>query len=68
MSFRLHVERDRCQGHAQCAAVAPELFTLDDLGYLALTDVELSDDARTAARRGVMACPERAISIIEEER
>ena len=67
MSFRLHVERDRCQGHAQCAAAAPELFTLDDLGYLVLTDLELSDEARGAARRGVMACPERAIAIIEEE-
>ena len=68
MSFRLLVDNDRCQGHAQCAAAAPELFTLDDLGFVALTDVELPDDARSAARRGALACPERAIAIVEGER
>jgi ferredoxin len=66
VTVRILVEKRRCQGHAQCAALAPDLFVLDDLGYLALVDVEVADDNVPAARRGALACPERAITILEE--
>ena len=66
MTVRILVEKGRCQGHGRCAAVAPDLFVLDDLGYLALADVEVADDTGTTARRGAQACPERAITILEE--
>ena len=66
MTVRILVEKGRCQGHGRCAAVAPDLFVLDDLGYLAVTEVEVADDKATTARRGAQACPERAITILEE--
>ena len=28
----LKVDPDKCQGHARCHALAPELFELDELG------------------------------------
>ena len=28
--MKVKVDRERCQGHARCAALAPELFALDD--------------------------------------
>jgi len=66
VTVRIVVDKGRCQGHAQCAALAPDLFVLDDLGYLALADVEVADDNATTARRAALACPERAITILEE--
>ena len=30
--MRVRVDRERCQGHARCFALAPELFELDELG------------------------------------
>jgi ferredoxin len=66
VTVRILVEKGRCQGHAQCAALAPDLFVLDDLGYLALADVEVAEEKDAAARRGARACPERAITILEE--
>jgi ferredoxin len=66
VTVRILVEKGRCQGHAQCAALAPDLFVLDDLGYLALSDVEVADDDVPIARRGARACPEGAITILEE--
>jgi len=29
---KVKVDRERCQGHARCAALAGELFELDELG------------------------------------
>jgi ferredoxin len=29
---RVRVDRERCQAHARCAALAPELFGLDQFG------------------------------------
>jgi ferredoxin len=52
-----------CQGHALCNAAAPELFTLDADGY---SDVDVRDvppGMEDAVRRGMLACPERAITI-----
>jgi len=66
VTVRILVDKARCQGHAQCAALAPDLFVLDDLGYLALADVEVADDDASTARQGARACPERAITIVEE--
>jgi ferredoxin len=66
VTVRILVEKGRCQGHGQCAALAPDLFVLDDLGYLALADVEVADDDAATARRAALACPERAITILEE--
>ena len=30
--LRLHVDQDKCQGHARCKSLAPELFDLDEFG------------------------------------
>ncbi|MGC0388230.1 ferredoxin [Bradyrhizobium sp. USDA 241] len=30
--LRVHVDPEKCQGHARCKALAPELFELDEYG------------------------------------
>jgi cytochrome P450 len=30
--LKIHVDQDKCQGHARCKSLAPELFELDEYG------------------------------------
>lgn len=63
---QIRVERARCVGHARCNAVAPDLMTLDDDGYSDIDAKAVPADMRDLARRVVRACPEGAISLVEE--
>ena len=63
--LKVRVDRERCQGHARCFALAPELFELDQFGNgreRGDGTVALEDKARLAQAN----CPEMAVEIIEE--
>jgi ferredoxin len=63
---RVHVDRERCQGHNRCYALAPELFDVDDLGNaFELNDGLVPEGLEDKARLAVANCPEYAISISE---
>jgi ferredoxin len=67
-SFRLEIDRDRCQGHARCAALAPALFSVDDEGNgLVLVAGPISSELLDEAYLARSNCPELAIRITEEE-
>jgi ferredoxin len=62
----LRVDPDKCQGHARCSALAPELFQLDEFGNARerlsfCADPDLIDKAYVARAN----CPEEAIIIAE---
>lgn len=61
--MKIHVDTDKCAGHAQCAAHAPDVYELDDLGYVQPFDGEVPSPLEQRARIGAEACPERAIRI-----
>jgi ferredoxin len=65
--LKVRVDRERCQGHARCFALAPELFELDQFG----NGRERGDGSVPAAleHKAQLAqanCPELAVEIIEE--
>ncbi len=59
--MKVRLDQSKCVGHAQCYAVDPELFPIDDSGMSILEehDVRLGDEQLT--RDGVAACPEMAL-------
>jgi ferredoxin len=63
--IRINVIEGKCVGHARCAAVAPEVYVLDEDGYLDLPEKSVLPEIEGQARRGARACPERAINVIE---
>jgi ferredoxin len=68
MTYRVHVDPGKCQGHNRCYAIAPDLFELDDLGMSAEIDGGLVPDREVdAARRAEANCPEHAISVVSAE-
>ena len=61
------VDRERCQGHARCAALAPELFALDALGNArALGDGGVPPGLADKAVLARANCPEQAIDVTEQ--
>ena len=63
--MRVRVDNSKCAGHAQCYAVDPDLFPLDDSGYSILEEREVKPEDEQKTRDGVAACPEMAL-ILEE--
>ena len=61
--MQVSVDPDRCEGHARCWGICPEVFDLDDEGHATvMVDVvptELEDKVKNAAAN----CPERAITL-----
>ncbi len=61
--MRVQVDRGKCSGHARCAAAGPDVYELDDLGYVAIDDLDVPPELEKQARDGAAACPERALSL-----
>lgn len=65
--MKIRIDKAACVGNARCAAVSEELFPLDDDGYIAVERVDVPPGLEDLARRGARACPERVITIVEDE-
>ena len=63
--MRVKVDAGKCKGHARCWSWAPNLFQLNDEGYLDPGDINVPEGEETNARRAVRSCPERALSLEE---
>ena len=63
--MKIRIEKAGCVGNARCAAVAPDIYKLDDDGYIAVEEIDVPEGQEALARRGARACPERII-IVEE--
>ncbi|MES0056543.1 MULTISPECIES: ferredoxin [unclassified Mesorhizobium] len=61
--MRIIVQKAKCQGHARCAAQAPDIFKLDNDGYILPGDIEVAEGEELPALRGARSCPERALEL-----
>lgn len=61
--MKIRVDVAACVGHARCAAVAPEVYELDDNGFNVTAEKEVDESLRSQAIRGMRACPEKVITI-----
>ena len=63
-AMRIVSDRNKCQGHARCAAEAPDVFVIDDLGFTTLDGaVDVDDNHSDAVRRAAEDCPEGVYTI-----
>ncbi|MFI1280749.1 ferredoxin [Streptomyces sp. NPDC020858] len=60
--MRLVVDLNRCQGYAQCAFLAPEVFAMHGDEAL-LYNPEADEEQREHVARAVAACPVGAILV-----
>jgi ferredoxin len=64
--MKISIDRAKCSGHARCAAEAPELFSIDENGYIATEGFDVPLGQEALASRGAEACPERIIRVVKE--
>ena len=61
--MKISVDYERCEGHGQCAAQAPDVFSLDDNAELTyeFEGAEVPDEHVAATRAAVDSCPVAAL-------
>ena len=63
--MKIRIDKAGCTGNARCWAVAPDLYLLNDEGYINSEGFDVPPGQEDLARRGARACPERVITVIE---
>jgi ferredoxin len=61
--MRVTVDADRCEGHARCWSVCPEVFALDDEGHAVVERPDVPAGLEDKVREAERNCPERAITV-----
>lgn len=61
--MKVQVNSDKCQGHARCSEICPEVFQLDDQGYAFVKVKSVPVELYEQAAKAAAACPERAILV-----
>ncbi len=61
--MRVTIDARRCQGHARCVTICPDVFGMDDQGRGYVLDQDISDNLKSEVEEAVIACPESAISM-----
>lgn len=61
--MKVTVDPDRCEGHARCWEICPEVFSLDDQGHGTVSAGEVPPEFEDRARDAARNCPERAITV-----
>jgi ferredoxin len=61
--MKVTVDPERCQGHARCWEICPEVFSLDDVGHGTVTVDLVPASLEDSVTKAVANCPERAITI-----
>ena len=58
---------DHCVGHGQCYAIAPDLLSYDEDGFVSIRDSDtvVPPQQVAAAHDAKDSCPENAISLVE---
>jgi ferredoxin len=58
---RIRIDPDKCQGHARCFGLAPDLFAVDDYGQASVIVDEVPAELEERANLAIANCPEFAI-------
>ncbi len=63
--MKIRVDPEKCQGHARCFSLVPELFEVDDYGLSSVKgDGTVPSEFEDRARLAIDNCPEFAIEEI----
>lgn len=61
--MKLIADRNRCEGHGMCEALAPELFRVGDDGIVTLLRDTVTEADRDIVELAVDSCPVQALSL-----
>jgi ferredoxin len=64
--MRIVVDTKKCCGQARCWTISPDVYVLNDDGYNEMPETVVLPGMEMQARHGALACPERAITVIDD--
>jgi len=64
----LEVDRNKCCGYGMCAELCPEVFSLDENGFVVAKTTEIPEELLESAEEAVYCCPEDVLKITKSER
>lgn len=62
--MKIMAERDKCEGHGMCEAMAPEYFAVGEDDTVVVLDEQPPEDRRTDLTAAVAACPVLALHLL----
>jgi len=65
VNITVRVDRDMCQGHAQCVEAAAEVFDIRDDGFAYVLQTIETPKLLERVKDAMSRCPENAITIDE---
>jgi ferredoxin len=65
MSIKAIAERSACCGYGICAEICPQVFKLDENGFVTIAVSVVPVELETQAREAAAACPQSALAIEE---
>jgi ferredoxin len=60
MKYRIEIDEAACSAHGDCAAIAPQVFRVDDIA------VVIGDGPDELVREAARACPAAAIALVDD--
>lgn len=64
--MRIVLDTEKCTGHGRCYVIARLLVRDDERGYgSVIGDGKVPPELSELARKAVLSCPERAITVVE---
>lgn len=63
--MKISFDAERCCSSGMCESFAPDIFEVDDNGYLQILVPEPSEDERSRVETAISACPTEALSLSE---
>ncbi|MCE5290997.1 MAG: ferredoxin [Nocardiaceae bacterium] len=63
--MKIRVDRDRCEGHAMCIALVPDIFDFGDDGKVRLLTEAVEGNQVDDAQLAVDSCPVQALRLTE---
>ena len=62
--LRVVVDKPACCGYGVCAEICPEVYKLDENGFVFLNDPLVPPGLEDKAREGAEACPQSALAVV----
>jgi ferredoxin len=64
----LEVDRNKCCGYGMCAELCPDVFSLDENGFVVANMTEIPEELMESAEEAVYCCPEDVLKITKSAR
>ena len=59
--MKIGIDREGCVCHARCEAIAPDLYPLDDVGYVDTDRFDVPVGMEGPVRKSAKSCPQNII-------